>query len=219
MLREQWIAHFTALARPYADLHLRRHDLPMVRREGMHFVTLSTWCQQAGRPDIMLKIFPVLAFYYDLTGQWTDLLVLGQIALEYAQLIGDVESIVFIEIHVLSWMLSDQGRHEEAERYIADALKTVRQLGDIPRQCEVLVNYARVFRRRKIFDRIPALFNDGLVAEGRFHEVGKGREYQTGADAILQLAKIGDGTLALFFGVSHEFKLGKGGKCRRRQRW
>jgi len=156
MLREQWIAHFTALARPYADLHLRRHDLPMVRREGVHFVTLSTWCQQAGRPDILLKVFPVLAFSYDLTGQWMDLLALTQIALEYAQLIGDLDSIVYIETHVLSWMLSDQGRHEEAERYNADALKAVRQLGDISRQCEVLVNYSRIFRRRKMFDQALA---------------------------------------------------------------
>lgn len=30
MLREQWYTHLTTLARPYADLHLRRHDLRMV---------------------------------------------------------------------------------------------------------------------------------------------------------------------------------------------
>jgi tetratricopeptide (TPR) repeat protein len=119
-------------------------------------ICLSSWCQQAERPDILLKVFPVLAFYYDLTGQWMDLLAVTQIALEYAQLIGDLDSIVYIETHVLSWMLSDQGRHEEAERYNADALKAVRQLGDISRQCEVLVNYSRIFRRRKMFDQALA---------------------------------------------------------------
>jgi tetratricopeptide (TPR) repeat protein len=162
VLREQWIAHFTTLARPYADLHLRRHDLYMVQREGVHFVTLSSWCQQAGRPDILVKVFPVLAFYYDLTGQWTDLLTMGQNALEYAQLTGNLDSIVFIETHVLSWMLISQGRHEEAEHFIADALKTVRQIGDVARHCEVLMNYARVFRRRHMFEQAFAYCQQAL---------------------------------------------------------
>jgi tetratricopeptide (TPR) repeat protein len=162
VLREQWIAHLTTLARPYADLHLRWHDWHMVRREGVHFVTLSSWCQQVGRPDILLKVFPTLVYYYDLTGQWTDLLALGQIALEYAQLIGDLESIVFIETHVLSWILSDRGRHEEAERHVAEALKTVRQIGDPSWQCEVLVNHARIFRRRNMFDKALAYCRQAL---------------------------------------------------------
>jgi hypothetical protein len=42
-LLERWIAYLTALARPYADLYLRRHNLHMIRQEGMHFVTLSSW--------------------------------------------------------------------------------------------------------------------------------------------------------------------------------
>src|SRR6266700_2529433 len=110
VLREQWIAYLTALARPYADLHLLRRDLQMIRQEGMHFVTLSSWCQQMGRSDILLKTLPALAFYYDLTGQWSDLLTIGQSALEYAQLTGNLDSIVFIETHVLSWILIHQGR-------------------------------------------------------------------------------------------------------------
>lgn len=162
VLREQWIAYLTTLAHPYADLHLLWHDWLMVRREGLHFVTLSSWCQQVGRPDILLKVFPILVYYYDLTGQWTDLLTMGQIALEYARLIGDLESNVFIETHVLSWILSDQGRHEEAERHIAEALKTVRQIGDPSRQCEVLVNHARIFRRRKMFDKALAYCQQAL---------------------------------------------------------
>jgi tetratricopeptide (TPR) repeat protein len=151
-LREKWLAYLTALAHPYADLHLQRHDLQMIQREGVHFVTLSSWCQHVGRLDILLKVFPGVAFYYDLRGQWTDLLTLGKLALEYAQLLGDLESILYIETHVLSWILTDQAQYEEAERYISDAFRTVKQLGDISRQCEVLVNYARVFRRRNTFD-------------------------------------------------------------------
>lgn len=161
-LREQWYTHLTTLARPYADLHLRRHDLRMVQREGAHFVTLSSWCQQTGRPDILLKVFPALAFYYDCTGQWTDLLILGQNALEYAQLTGDLGESVFIETHVLSWILCDQGRYEEAERYIADALKAVTQLGDPSWHCSVLVNYARVYRLRKMFEQASTYCQQAL---------------------------------------------------------
>src|SRR2546421_12902220 len=53
-------------------------------------------------------------------------------------------------------MLSDQGRHEEAERHIANALKTARQLGDASWQSSVLVNYARIIRRRRMFDQALA---------------------------------------------------------------
>lgn len=162
ILHDQWIAHFVALALPYADLHLRRHDLHLIRKEGVHFVTLSSWCQHIGRTDILLKVFPAAAFYYDYMGQWTDLLTIGQIVLEYAQLTGDLESIVYIETHVLSWVLSQQGHHEEAEYYIADALKTVKQLGDISRQCEVLMNYARVYRRRKLYESAFAYCEQAL---------------------------------------------------------
>jgi tetratricopeptide (TPR) repeat protein len=152
VLRERWIALLTALARPYADLHLRRHDLHMIRQEGVHFVTLSSWCQQVGRPDILLKVFPGLTYYYDLMGQWADLLTLGKSALEYAQLTGDLNSIIFIETHALCWILSHRGQLEEAEHYIADALKTVRQVGDPSWECSVLTNYARILRRRHKFE-------------------------------------------------------------------
>jgi tetratricopeptide (TPR) repeat protein len=152
-LREQWYTYLISLARPYADLHMRQHDLRMVLQEGEHFVTLSSWCQQTERPDILLKVFPALSYYYDCTGQWTDLLLQGKNALEYAQLMGNLEDIVFIETHVLSWMLCDQGQYVEAERYIADALKLVKQLSDPSWHCSVLVNYARVYRLRKMFEQ------------------------------------------------------------------
>lgn len=109
-----------------------------------------------------MKVFPALAFYFDLTGQWTDLITIGQIALEYAQLTGELESVVYIETHVLSWVLSQQGHHEEAEQYIADALTRVKQIGDISRQCEVLMNYARVYRRRKRLDQAFAYCQQAL---------------------------------------------------------
>jgi tetratricopeptide (TPR) repeat protein len=103
-----------------------------------------------------LKVFPALAFYYNLMGQWTDLLTLGKSALEYAQLAGDLDSIVLIETHDLSWVLSHQGQLEEAEHFIADALKTVRQIGDPSWECSVLANYARILCRRQMFEQALA---------------------------------------------------------------
>ena len=152
-LRERWIEHLTEFARPYADLHWLQHELRQAQQEGRHFVTLASWCQQTGRLDILLKIFPALAFYYDLMGQWSDLLIVGKIALEYAQLGGNLESIVYTETHALCWVLSQQGHHEEAERYIADALKIATQMGNIPWQCEVLVNYSQILRRCNMLDQ------------------------------------------------------------------
>lgn len=186
VLRERWIAHFTALARPYADLHLRRHDLQMIRREGVHFVTVSSWCQQVGRPDILLKVFPALAYYYDLIGQWMDLLTLGKSTLEYAQLTGDLVSIVFIEQHVLCWLLSHQGQLEEAEHYIADALNTARQIGDPSWECSVLTNYARILRLRHMFEQALAYCRQAL-----------------------QLVPLAAGTQQIYLRAYIEYELGK----------
>src|SRR5262249_21184072 len=109
VLREQWIEYFAEFARSCGGWHWLQHEPRRIRQEGMHLMTLSSWCQQVGRPDVLLKILPGLGFYYDMVGQWTDILTLGKSALEYAQLTGNLESIVFIEIHHLSWVLSQQG--------------------------------------------------------------------------------------------------------------
>jgi tetratricopeptide (TPR) repeat protein len=151
-LREQCIAYFIEFARPYTGWRWIQHSLSQVRREGMHLVTLATWCQQVGRLDVLLKIFPALGFYYDMMGQWTDTLIVGKIVLEYAQLTGDLESIIFIEAPILGWVLSQQGRHEEAERYLSNAFKIARQVEHIAWQCQLLVIYSQALRRRKAFD-------------------------------------------------------------------
>ncbi len=151
-LREQCIAYFIEFARPYTGWHWLQQALRLIRQEGMHLVTLATWCQEVGRLDVLLKILPVLGFYYDMMGQWTDMLILGEIALEYAQLTGDLESVVFTEAHILGWVLSQQGHHEEAERYLSDALNIARQMEDIAWQCQLLVTYSQALRRRKAFD-------------------------------------------------------------------
>lgn len=153
ILREQWIEYFTEFSRSYAGWHWLGHDLQVVGKEGIHLVTLAAWCQQIGRIDVLLKIISALGFYYDMTGQWTEMLLLAKIVLEYSQLTGNLESIVFTETHILSWILSQQGQHEEAERYLIDALDVAKQMANIGWQCEILGNLSQTLRRSKDFDR------------------------------------------------------------------
>jgi tetratricopeptide (TPR) repeat protein len=153
-LRENWIEYFTDFSQPYKGWHWLGHGLKQVWQEGKHLVTLASWCQEVERLDVLLKILPALGFYLDMMGQWADMLILGKIALEYAQLIGDNESIVFLEAHNLSWVLSQQGHHEAAEHYLNDALQIARQIGDITWQCEILVIYSQALRRRREFDKV-----------------------------------------------------------------
>ncbi len=174
-LREQCIVYFIEFARPYSGWHWLQHELLRVRQEGMHFVTLATWCQEVGRLDVLLKILPALGFYYDMMGNWTDMLMVGKIALEYVQLTGDLESIVFIETHNLSWVLSQQGHHEEAEKYLAEALNTSRQMEDNAWQCEILVNYSQASRRHNAFGKAFEYFQQALNISAQL--IGKQQMY------------------------------------------
>ena len=142
----------TDFARPYMDLYWLQYELRQILQEGMHLVTLVSWCQSVGQLDVVLKVFPALAIYYDHMGQWTDLLTIGQVSLEHAQLTGDSEIVVFIETHAMSFVLSQQGRYAEAEQYISHALEVARHLSDVSWQCEVLVDSSRIMRRRNRFD-------------------------------------------------------------------
>jgi tetratricopeptide (TPR) repeat protein len=152
-LRERWVDHLVALARPYADLRWRQSDSLALHKEGPHLATAAVWSQRAGRLDVLLRIFPALAAYYMTTGQWVDVLDLAVVALEYAHLIGDRKRVVFIEAHILSWMLRQQGRQEEAERYVADALEVAQQLGNMLWQCDVLIHYSQVLRQRGAYEQ------------------------------------------------------------------
>jgi tetratricopeptide (TPR) repeat protein len=49
--------------------------------------------------------------------------------------------------------LCDLVYNQEAEHFIADVLEAVRKLNSPTRECEVLLNYARVFRRRLQYDQ------------------------------------------------------------------
>jgi tetratricopeptide (TPR) repeat protein len=151
-LRERWIECLMTFSRPYADLYSQWRDLPLLQQDGMHLVTLANWCQQIARLDLLLRALPALASYYELMGQYANLFELGRTGLEYARLTGDLESIVYIEIHILS-VLSQIGRHEEAEGYVADALEIARQMGNITLQCEALIYKSLVLRHRKAFEQ------------------------------------------------------------------
>jgi tetratricopeptide (TPR) repeat protein len=152
-LREDWITHLTEMARQYDGVRWRYPNRRWLRQEGIHLVALSTWTQREARHSVLLAILPALILYYDLMGQWTEILNIGQIGLEYARLTGNSESIILIESRVLSWLSGVQGRSEEAENYIIDALNLAKQIGDVSWQCNVLLRYAGHLRQRNALDR------------------------------------------------------------------
>jgi tetratricopeptide (TPR) repeat protein len=104
----------------------------------------------------LLQIFPALIFYFDSAGQQSDLFGFAQLGLEYARLIGDLESLVYSR-HYASWILSPRGRHDEAEQAVIEALRAAEQIGSIVWQSAILVNYAQIMRRRGTLDQAKEL--------------------------------------------------------------
>lgn len=151
VMREGWVDHLMKLARPYGGLHWRWRDRHWLRQEGKHFVALASWAQDVMRPEVLLAVIPALSYYYDLLGQWTDLLHIGQIGIDFARLTDELETMVFIE-HYIGWIFSHQGRYEEAERYTIDALNLSQKLGDPAWKCSALQSYSQVLRRRGVYD-------------------------------------------------------------------
>jgi hypothetical protein len=150
-LREGWVACLTEMARPYSGLHWRWRDRRWLWQEGKHLVTLGDWAQRELRPEVLLSVLPALCYYYDLVGEWADLLRVGQIGIEFARLTGEVEIIIFVE-HYLGWVLRHQGRHQEAETYTSDALGLAKQLGDPNWKCSALQGHSQVLRHRGALD-------------------------------------------------------------------
>jgi LuxR family glucitol operon transcriptional activator len=181
-LREAWIARLTELARPYGSLRWRWHNLRYLQEEGVHLVTLASWSHQQTRLDIVLQIVPALSSYYDLTGQWSDRLRIGQIGLEYADLINDQQSRLFIRTRVLSWVLSQQGHHKEADRYLTDAFNIAQQIDDVLWQCEALILTSQALRRRKELDQAFEVCQQALqlVAEPQYSYERANIEYELG---------------------------------------
>jgi LuxR family glucitol operon transcriptional activator len=184
-LREGWVARLTEMARPYAGIHWRTRDRRLLLQEGPHFATLATWSQQEMRPDILLQILPVLSLYYDTVGQWVDMISIGQIGLEYARLIGDQQSILFVEMNIFYWIAIHQDHYNEAERVIIDAIDISKQLGDVAWQCKALLRYSQILSRRNAFDRAneccqQALQLSDLLFEPQQTDVRANIEYELG---------------------------------------
>lgn len=150
-LRARWAACLATFARPYADFLWRRPDRHPLRRDGRHLIALADWLQQSEQIDQLLAILPALLAYYDLVGEWADMLKISEIGLEGARLTGDLWSVVYIQTHAFAWVLSHQGRHDEAIRAITEALDVAQQLGDPAILCETFTKHAQVLRRRQSF--------------------------------------------------------------------
>ena len=185
-LRERWAGVLTKLAEPYGGFHWRWRDRRWLNKEGMHFEALARWAEQVARPDALIVVAPALMYYYDYTGQWPDALTIGAGALEYARLIGDSQSIVFIE-HFMSWMLSHQGRASEAERYSTDALAIAAGMGDRLWHCSALQNHSQILRRSGMFDQALAYCQQSFqILAG----VSDSREVYARADIQYEIGKI-----------------------------
>jgi tetratricopeptide (TPR) repeat protein len=81
-------------------------------------------------------------------GQWGEMFHHAQTGLECARFMDDLKCIVFIETEFLAWSLNHQGRCQEAETYIIEALRITRQMNDIAWQCEVLSVYSQILHNQ-----------------------------------------------------------------------
>lgn len=151
-LRERWIKVLVRLAQPYNDVIWRRPDRRLLVSEGMHLITLYTWAEQEARPDVLLPIISALSNYYDLHGQWNDMLVLQTTGLSLAELVGDKQAVLVIKSKI-AWIISQQGKVEEAVAVLADARTIAGELGDPLWLCEILIGCSVVSRRRGTIDQ------------------------------------------------------------------
>ncbi len=151
-LQNRWLAHLSEYSSPYTGLYWRWRDRYRLHRDGVHLIKLADWCQHISRLDILLRIAPALIYYYDLKGNWNELINIGTIAVEHARLIGDFESIIFID-QWLAWVWSHQGRHNDAVDCMTDARNAAKQLGDVVWHCSALQGLSQVLRRHQKYDQ------------------------------------------------------------------
>jgi tetratricopeptide (TPR) repeat protein len=184
-LQHQWIETLKFFAKPYANPDWRWRDLRRLRGEGHHLVTLAQWAQQLKRIDIFLDVLPGLLSYYDGQGDWANLLDIGEIGLGYAQVAGDIETRVYV-LNLLSWILSQQGKHADAEQAIESALNLAREQGVVEWEADLLQTLSQALRRKgdlaksvqacmaamALIDSLPADQRDYLRANIEY-ELGK----------------------------------------------
>lgn len=156
-LRERWAATLVLLAQPSPRVNWRRTDRMLLRQEGHHLVTLATWCQQSSRLDLLLAIMPQLTSYYDIEGQWSELLAIAETALDYARATSDFHSVAFIEMNIRARLFARRDRESQAEAAIAGALDIISELPEPEWRGYVLLNYAKLLRQQgKFADALTA---------------------------------------------------------------
>lgn len=150
-LREKWISYLTEAAQVYANFSWWWRDLVWLRREGSHFLTLFEWSQQNARPDVLLQVLPGVLSYKEVVGHWQDVQDDCQIGLDTARLLNDVTNIIYI-MNLSAWILSQQGRHNEAQNMVAAALHMSQEQSNHAEVIDILQTYSQILRRAGQFD-------------------------------------------------------------------
>ncbi len=186
-LRTRWINYLLKFSDQYTKPDWMWRDLNDLKKEGSHLVTLSAWCQQNNRLDILLRIIPALCSYYDLTSQWSETIKIGKLGLEYSIFIDDKERIIFIYVVALAWVLGQQGREKEAEDYMIKALTLADQEHLRWWQCETRIKYSQVLRRMKDYTKATNLCTEAFKF---VPELPEDEQNYVRADILYELGKI-----------------------------
>lgn len=144
-LRERWIEALAQIARQYGGVLWHYPDRRRLKQVGQHMLALATWAQREDKPAVLLQFVPALLIYFDMLGYWSEMHALALDGLEYARLTGDLPSVMLIESR-LCWLMGVQGKYDQAEGYIADALKIARAGADAAWICYLELRYAQHMR-------------------------------------------------------------------------
>lgn len=185
-LRERWVRELVALTQPYAVVHHLQQSPQPLMQEGKHLITLANWLRENERGDIFLDILPALLYYYDTIGDWAELLLIGNEGLEQTALLGREADAARI-LCSMSWVHSQQGRHEEAKQALQRALQIARQANNQAREVETLARLAQAVRRTGDFAGAAAFCDQ---ADNRSFDLPEPLATYTRADLNYERGKI-----------------------------
>lgn len=151
-LRGRWVQYLVKVVEPYNAPHVLQPGPHALHQNGQHLVHLAQWALLAQRPEAFIAILPALMYYYDLLGEWSELLRMSEIGSDFATLINNQKIIPRIQIS-RAWVFSQRGQHSEAEQAVIAALQAARQHHDTSWQIEALTRYSQIVRRQSLFDR------------------------------------------------------------------
>jgi len=158
LLLRSWERELTNCAAPFSTHRWRNRPRLSLRQNGEHLVELAKWAVAHGKQPVFLRLLPALREYYDLVGNWEERLRLSHIGIEYAADSKDYEALASIKIS-LAWLLSQQGKVDDATQCAQDAISHSRVIDDPAWECESLVTYAIVLRRASSYDRAAGQCN------------------------------------------------------------